>query len=76
MTQKKTNQCKFQHNDPVTFTLQDKKYKGSVFIIDECGTFERPDEVSYDILEESGILFKHIPESLCESFTIKINFPC
>lgn len=66
MTQKKNNQCKFQHNDTVTFTLQGKKYKGSVFIIDEYGTFERPNEVSYDILEESGILFKHIPESLCE----------
>lgn len=62
---------KFQHNEEITFTLQGKKYRGSIFIIDEHGTFERPGEVSYDILGESGILFKHIPESLCESICSK-----
>ena len=66
---------KYKLDDLVLFELKDendKNYKltGKVYIIDAYGTFEQNEEVSYDIMVDSGdypinypCLFKHIKES-------------
>lgn len=57
---------KYTYGDEVSFKLEGTTYKGTVYIIDEHGTFECPNEVSYDILstyDGNETLFKHIPES-------------
>ena len=60
---------KYKLNDEVKFKLVDEpEYTGKIVIIDEYGTFENPDDVSYDILVEDYFgepcLFKHITEHL------------
>lgn len=62
---------KFKHGDRVQFMLgQEGTLHGSVYIIDEYGTFEDNSDVSYDIMvDEYGpkkepCLFKHITEKL------------
>jgi hypothetical protein len=55
---------KYKYQDKVSFKINDKTVEGSIYIIDAYGTFENPNEVSYDILSESeNTLYKHIPES-------------
>ena len=54
---------KFKYGDIVEFKIEDKKYKGSIYIIDPYGTFEDDSDVSYDILVEN-CLYKHINERL------------
>lgn len=62
---------KYKCGDSVSFTLEGTKVEGTVAIVDPYGTFENPNEVSYDILGSwNGVetLFKHITEkSLCEN---------
>ena len=58
---------KYKINDRVTFTLGDKVITGTVVIVDAYGTFENPNEVSYDIIaawEGRDTLFKHIEEHM------------
>lgn len=58
---------KYKIDDRVTFTLGDKVITGTVAIVDTYGTFENPNEVSYDIIavwEGRDTLFKHIGEHL------------
>lgn len=60
---------KFNKDDKVRFTLSDGTYEGTIYIIDEYGTFEDPSDVSYDIMGEYNnkpCLFKHITEKLVE----------
>lgn len=54
----------FKVGDKVRFFVQDTMYTGYVYIVDAYGTFEYPDDVSYDImLEDVKCLYKHIPET-------------
>ena len=56
---------KFKCGDKIQVTLQDEIFEGVIYIVDAYGTFENPDEVSYDVLSESdNILYKHIPERI------------
>lgn len=56
---------KYTYGDEVSFKLEGQTRKGTIYIVDAYGTFEKPDEVSYDILsKDESILYKHIPESL------------
>lgn len=63
---------KYKRGDKVKFSLmiegENLEFTGTVEIIDSYGTFEYPDDVSYDIMVEDfpGLgqtLCKHIPES-------------
>lgn len=56
---------KYNYGDEVSFILEGKPYKGTVYIIDEHGTFENPDKVSYDIMttyKGAKTLVKHVLE--------------
>lgn len=58
---------KYNINDRVTFTIDNIVLTGTVFIVDAHGTFENPNEVSYDIMsvwEGKDTLFKHIGEHM------------
>ena len=58
---------KYKIDDRVIFTLDDKAITGTVAIVDAYGTFENPNEVSYDIIavwEGRDTLFKHIEEHM------------
>lgn len=58
---------KFKEGQKVKFTIGKDTLEGSVYIIDEYGTFEYDEDVSYDIMVESkNCLYKHIPEKLVE----------
>ena len=58
---------KYKLNDKVKFKLEDKLIEGYVYIIDEYGTFEYDEDVSYDIMcKENNCLYKHIPEKIIE----------
>lgn len=53
----------FKVGDKVRFFVQDTMYTGHIYIVDAYGTFDYPDDVSYDImLEDERCLYKHIPE--------------
>lgn len=53
----------FKVGNKVRFFVQDTMYTGYVYIVDAYGTFDYPDDVSYDImLEDERCLYKHIPE--------------
>ncbi len=63
-------QPKFKREDRVSFTFsvngEEKLIDGVIYIVDEYGTFEQSEEVSYDIeaVWNGGVaLFKHIRES-------------
>ena len=81
---------KFNYGDIVAFQLKDGKYKGEVHIIDKYGTFENPNEPSYDILVKDAYkegdryykpngnndcLFKHISEHMIITKKIYISLP-
>lgn len=61
---------KYKIGDNVSFTFNDEKLSGTVFIVDAYGTFEDPTDVSYDIMVEDDntdnaynkCLYKHINE--------------
>lgn len=58
---------KFDYLDEVKFTMEGKQVTGTIAIIDANGTWENPNEVSYDIRGMYGgseVLFKHIPEHM------------
>lgn len=61
-------QPKFKYGDKVTFPwINNEKKAGTIYIIDEYGTFSDPSDVSYDIMSELDgreTLFKHITEKL------------
>lgn len=61
-------QPKFNYGDQVVFTWnKDEEKEGTIYIIDECGTWDDPSDVSYDIMSELDgrkCLFKHITEKL------------
>lgn len=67
---------KFDYNDIVRWTSKwtdengnkySETHEGSIAIIDRYGTFFYTEDVSYDIYDRSvNILYKHIPEPLCE----------
>ena len=55
---------KFKYGDRVAFPLGDTIKEGIVYIIDKYGTFDNPNDVSYDIMvENENTLYKHITES-------------
>lgn len=58
---------KFNYSDEVTFTVGSTEVIGTIAIIDANGTWENPNEVSYDIMGTwmgAETLFKHIPEHI------------
>lgn len=58
---------KFKYNEKVKFQLGEEIKEGTIYIIDEYGTFSDPSDVSYDIMstyEGRDCLFKHITEKL------------
>ena len=66
---------KYKYEDKVKFSLNDKIYEGTIYIIDKYGTWEDSSDVSYDILVEEPkyasdinpkgeCLYKHIKETL------------
>lgn len=63
---------KFKLGDKVQFITKNLEGRietknGEIKIIDERGTFENPFNVSYDILGEDDIFYKHIGENfICE----------
>lgn len=63
---------KFKLDDKVQFIIKNleghiETKNGEIKIIDERGTFENPFDVSYDILGEDDIFYKHVGEKfICE----------
>lgn len=55
---------KYSLGDNVKFSLGSKTFTGKIYIIDKFGTFEDNSEVSYDILDRDGCLYKHIREDM------------
>ena len=58
---------KYEIDDRVSFTLDNIVITGTVVVVDTYGTFENPNEVSYDIIavwEGRDTLFKHIGEHM------------
>lgn len=56
---------KYNLNNLVKFEIDGEIKEGTVYIIDEYGTFEDDSDVSYDILvknEKENCLYKHINE--------------
>lgn len=57
---------KFKYEEKVTFKFLDKVKEGTIYIIDEYGTWDDPSDVSYDIMSTSDegkrCLYKHISE--------------
>ena len=56
---------KHKLDDFVSFEFDGVKRIGKVFVVDNFGTFDYKEDVSYDIMVESeNMLYKHIPEKL------------
>ena len=61
---------KYNIGDKVQFTLEEGIFYGEVYIVDAYGTWDNPNDVSYDIMvnnwgpKKEECLFKHITESL------------
>lgn len=61
---------KYKIGDKVQFTLEESTFYGEVYIVDAYGTWDNPNDVSYDIMvnnwgpKKEECLFKHITESL------------
>ena len=58
---------KFKYEEKVKFKFGEEIKVGTIYIIDEYGTFSDPSDVSYDIMSEldgKKCLFKHITEKL------------
>jgi hypothetical protein len=61
---------KFKIGDKVQFTLDNETFYGEVYIVDAYGTWDDPNDVSYDIMvnnwgpKKEECLFKHITEKL------------
>lgn len=57
---------KFKHEEKVKFQCGDEIKEGTIYIIDEYGTFSDPSDVSYDIMSvmDDGrkCLYKHVTE--------------
>ena len=63
---------KYKKGEKVQFTFERNgelvTKTGYIEIIDAYGTFFKPDEVSYDIMERwERCLYKHVPESSVKS---------
>lgn len=61
---------KYKVGDKVQFTLEEGTFYGEVYIVDAYGTWDDPNDASYDIMVDNfgprkeQCLFKHITESL------------
>lgn len=58
-------QPKYKVGDKVTFKIDGQIAEGSIYIVDEYGTFFIDDDVCYDVMANwcgKESLFKHIPE--------------
>ena len=61
---------KYKIGDKVQFILEEGTFYGEVYIVDAYGTWDNPNDVSYDIMvnnwgpKKEECLFKHITESL------------
>ena len=70
---------KYNLGNRVTFKLEEKEYRGNIYIIDPYGTWDDPNDVSYDIMvnnwgpKKEECLFKHINENLIINY-MKIFF--
>lgn len=54
---------KYKVGTTVKFIVGDELKTGDIFVVDAYGTFDNPDDVSYDIMVESeNCLYKHIQE--------------
>lgn len=60
---------KFKEGDRVKFICNGKDLIGTVEIVDKYGTFDNPNDVSYDIfVEEENCLYKHFTEKLVSKY--------
>lgn len=61
---------KYKAFDEVEFSFNEGEvHKGTVWIVDEYGTFLDKSDVSYDIyVEEENMIYKHIPENCITKF--------
>lgn len=63
---------KYKYMEPVVFTLKkdgvDIQLQGTIYIIDDYGTFFDDSDVSYDIMindsKRGNVLYKHIREDM------------
>ena len=58
---------KFKYEEKVKFKIGEETKEGTIYIIDEYGTFSDPSDVSYDIMstyDGRKCLFKHVTEKL------------
>lgn len=54
---------KYKEGTTVKFIIGNKLKTGVIWVVDEFGTFDYKEDVSYDIMVESeNCLYKHIPE--------------
>jgi hypothetical protein len=54
---------KYKFGDHVKFKLKGETISGTVYIVDQFGTFEDDSDVSYDILNaDHNCIYKHIRE--------------
>lgn len=54
---------KYKVGTTVKFIVGEELKTGEIFIVDKYGTFDNPNDVSYDIMVESeNMLYKHIQE--------------
>ena len=56
---------KYEVGDSVKFNINGEEKVGTIYIVDEYGTFSDDSDVSYDIMSEydgAKCLFKHISE--------------
>lgn len=58
---------KYNLHDNVTFKIEEGSFSGTIVVVDPHGTWENPNEVSYDVIGDFNgkeTLFKHISEHL------------
>lgn len=56
---------KFKLGDMVEFEWEGEAKVGEIYIVDKYGTFDNPNDVSYDIfVENENVLYKHFTETL------------
>lgn len=60
---------KFKEGDLVTFSWRGETKVGEIWIVDKYGTFDNPNDVSYDIyVEKENMLYKHYTETLVTKY--------
>lgn len=68
---------KYNYEDRVKFTIDNETKEGTIYVIDEYGTFFYNDDVCYDIMSTIGdgtmCLYKHTSKHQIEKFEAKTS---